>query len=581
MPRPLTKREKNWGEASKDSGLVVGRPLRIEYSGAFCPVLSLIFLDTLIPFFVYSTRSRAIEQRFFAARCGAVQIVREVVIVVEKRTGARFLAETLKGYGVTHVFFVEAILRKTLVELETLGVRRILAHSEKAAAYMADGYARITKRPGICMAQSVGAANLASGLQDPYLGSSPVIAFTGKKPPLWQNRNSYQEIDHAPLFAAVTKYNVTVDAAEQLPFYVRQAFREATTGRPRPVHLDISGGYTGGGIESTEGNFPVIVEERFLRFPAFRPEAESETIRQAVALLRNAERPVIVAGGGARSSEAGPEIAALAEGLSIPVATSLDGKDILALQPEELRKLRSDMQMIFQDPDAALNPKMRVRDILKESITVHHKINGGEVDKKIGQLLEQVNLKENKLCNFPYELSGGEKRRVGLARALSVGARFIVADEPTSALDVSIQAQVVNLLRDLQKQLGLSYLFISHDLRVVELISHKVAVMYLGKIVEMGVSEHIANGARHPYTHILWSSLVGKQSREASRASRNVQAGQWGVFDFERPVAGCRFAPRCPVYEAMGRPPVCTDPATEPQLRNLGAGHYAACHFPL
>lgn len=248
-------------------------------------------------------------------------------MVSEKRTGARFLAETFKGYGVTHVFFVEAILRKTLVELEALGVRRILAHSEKAAAYMADGYARVTGKPGICMAQSVGAANLASGLQDPYLGSSPVIALTGKKPPLWQNRNSYQEIDHNPLFAAVTKYNVTVDTPEQLPFYIRQAFREATTGRPRPVHLDISGGYTGGGIESAENNDPVIVENRFLRFPAFRPEAESEAIGQAVALLRKAERPVIVAGGGARSSEAGPEIIELAERLSIPVATSLDGKD--------------------------------------------------------------------------------------------------------------------------------------------------------------------------------------------------------------------------------------------------------------
>jgi acetolactate synthase-1/2/3 large subunit len=250
--------------------------------------------------------------------------------VSEKRTGARFLAETLKGYGVTHVFFVEAILRKTLVEMETLGIRRILTHSEKAAAYMADGYARITKKPGICMAQSVGAANLASGLQDPYLGSSPVIALTGKKPPLWQNRNSYQEIDHMPLFAAVTKYNVTVDTAEQLPFYVRQAFREATAGCPRPVHLDISGGYTGGGIESSEGNFEVIVEEEFTHMPAFRPEPETETLRKAVDLLKKAERPVIVVGGGARSSGAGPEIVELAEKLSLPVATSLDGKDVVA-----------------------------------------------------------------------------------------------------------------------------------------------------------------------------------------------------------------------------------------------------------
>jgi oligopeptide/dipeptide ABC transporter ATP-binding protein len=258
-----------------------------------------------------------------------------------------------------------------------------------------------------------------------------------------------------------------------------------------------------------------------------------------------------------------------------------DGKDITAMPDEELRLLRGQMQMIFQDLDAALNPKMRIRDILTEAITVHHRASDAEVDKKIGDLLEQVNLKKSKLSNFPHELSGGEKRRVGIARVLSVGARFIVADEPTSALDVSIQAQVVNLMRDLQKQLGLSYLFISHDLRVVELISQKVAVMYLGKIVEMGLSGRIAHKASHPYTHILWSSLVEKQNKESLRASKNVQAGRWGVFDFERPVAGCRFAPRCPVTEAKGRPAVCTDPATEPQLRDVGGGHRVACHFPL
>jgi len=258
-----------------------------------------------------------------------------------------------------------------------------------------------------------------------------------------------------------------------------------------------------------------------------------------------------------------------------------DGKDIIAMPAEELRQLRGQMQMIFQDLDAALNPKMRIRDILREAITVHHNISDAEVDQKIGELLEQVNLKKNKLSHFPYELSGGEKRRVGVARVLAVGARFIVADEPTSALDVSIQAQVVNLLQDLQKQLGLSYIFISHDLRVVELISHQVAVMYLGKIVEMGLSGRIANRASHPYTHILWSSLVEKHSRESSQASRYVQAGQWGVFDFERPVSGCRFAPRCPVYESKGKPAVCVDPATEPQLRDIGGSHQVACHFPL
>ena len=258
-----------------------------------------------------------------------------------------------------------------------------------------------------------------------------------------------------------------------------------------------------------------------------------------------------------------------------------DNKDIFALPAEELRQLRSQMQMIFQDLDAALNPRMRVRDILREAITVHQHPGDDEVGRRIAELLEHVNLKKSKLSNFPHELSGGEKRRVGIARVLSVGARFIVADEPTSALDVSIQAQVVNLLRDLQKQLGLSYLFISHDLRVVELISHKVAVMYLGKIVEMGLSDRIAHKASHPYTNILWSSLVEKQSRESSRTASNVQMGAWGVFDFERPVAGCRFAPRCPVYEAKGKPSVCIDPATEPTLADIGDGHQVACHFPL
>ena len=270
--------------------------------------------------------------------------------------------------------------------------------------------------------------------------------------------------------------------------------------------------------------------------------------------------------------------------LGLTPATSgsilFEGKEITALPPEELRALRSRMQMIFQDLDAALNPKMRVRDILSEAILLHHRLTDADVERKTAELLEQVNLKASKLPSFPDELSGGEKRRVGIARALAVGARFLVADEPTSALDVSIQAQVVNLLLDLQKRLGLSYLFISHDLRVVELLSHKVAVMYLGKIVEIGLSESIARAPRHPYTRILWSSLVEKQSGEAFRHPHGSAAGSWGVFDFERPAAGCRFAPRCPVFEAKGRPAVCTDPSSAPQLAAAGPAHQVACHFP-
>ncbi len=247
----------------------------------------------------------------------------------KKMSGARFMAETFKGYGVTHVFFVEAILRRTLVEMEALGIRRILTHSEKAAAYMADGYARMSRRPGICMSQSVGAANLASGLQDPYLGLSPVIALTGKKPPFAQHRNAYQEIPHGPMFESVTKYNVSIDTGEQLPYFLRQAFRETTSGSPGPVHLDIGGGYAGEGIESAEVNSDVVIEEPFTHYPSMRPEPGNGAVQGAVRVLEDAERPVIVAGGGARSSGAGPEIVELAEMLSIPIATSLNGKEII------------------------------------------------------------------------------------------------------------------------------------------------------------------------------------------------------------------------------------------------------------
>ena len=247
---------------------------------------------------------------------------------ISTRSGASFIAETLKGYGVTHVFHVEAILRRTLVEMESLGVRRVATHSEKAAAYMADGYARVCHRPGVCMAQSVGAANLAAGLQDAYLGLAPVIALTGRKPPLAQYRNAYQEILHGPMFDPVTKYNVDLDAVEQLPYLLRQAFREATSGAPGPVHLDVTG-HLGEELEIAEGNLQIIVEESFTRYPSIRPEPGAEEVRHVLSVLEKSERPVIVAGGGARASSAGPEIVELAETLSIPVATSLNGKGII------------------------------------------------------------------------------------------------------------------------------------------------------------------------------------------------------------------------------------------------------------
>ena len=243
-------------------------------------------------------------------------------------SGARFIAETLKGYGITHVFWVETILRRALMEMEAIGIRRVLTHSEKGAAYMADGYARASGRPSVCMAQSVGAANLAAGLQDGFLGGSPVIALTGFKPPLAQYRHAYQEILHQVMFDPVTKWNVRVDTIEQLPYLLRQAFREATSGAPGPVHLDLLG-FAGELIESAEADLEVIIEESFTHSPAFRPEPDERLVEEAARLLEAAERPVIVAGGGAITSSAGPEILSLAEGLSIPVATSLNGKGVV------------------------------------------------------------------------------------------------------------------------------------------------------------------------------------------------------------------------------------------------------------
>ena len=240
-------------------------------------------------------------------------------------TGGRFMAETLDGYGVTHVFFVPVIIQRALLEMEKLGIKRILTHGEKAAAYMADGYARASHKPGICAAQNVGAANLAAGLQDPFLGGSPVLAITGRKPRISQHRNSYQEVDHLRPFSAVTKYSVPVDSVEQLPFLLRQALREATSGAPGPVHLDLEG-TSGNVVMEGEADLEVIIEENFTRVPAYRPEPEAAMVRAAAQALSAAQRPVIVAGGGVTASGAQQEVVQLAEMMSIPVATSLNAK---------------------------------------------------------------------------------------------------------------------------------------------------------------------------------------------------------------------------------------------------------------
>lgn len=241
-----------------------------------------------------------------------------------KMTGPRLFAEMLKGYGVTHVFFVPTILMESLAEMDSLGIRKILTHSEKAAAYMADGYARAAGRPGVCMAQQIGASNLASGLRDGFMGCTPIIAISGGPATASRYRHAYQEVEDISQFDSVTKLNLEIDDLARFPDFVRQLFRTATTGAPGPVHLRLRGSH-GQGVEG-EGELQPLVEPQFARVPAFRPGPEMERVREAVALLAGAQRPMIVAGGGVMSSQAQAELMELAEKLQLPVATSLSAK---------------------------------------------------------------------------------------------------------------------------------------------------------------------------------------------------------------------------------------------------------------
>jgi acetolactate synthase-1/2/3 large subunit len=247
----------------------------------------------------------------------------------EQLTGAEWLARTLAVNGTTHVFFIDAVLRRTLIELGALGVTRVLAHAEKSAAYMADGYARIAGRPGICFAQSVGAANLAAGLQDAYLGHTPVIALTGREPPLYHHRNTYQELPHAPLYGSVTKFSADVADAADLPRLLRQAWREAMSGSPRPAHLDLYG-RSANIVELGMVSEPAVADPTLqLTMPPYRPSPSDDEIERAAAKLRAAKRIVIIAGSGAAASGAGPEVMALGEALAAPIGTSLGGRGII------------------------------------------------------------------------------------------------------------------------------------------------------------------------------------------------------------------------------------------------------------
>lgn len=246
------------------------------------------------------------------------------------------------------------------------------------------------------------------------------------------------------------------------------------------------------------------------------------------------------------------------------------GKDITKYSPKQMVDLRKEMQMIFQDPYASLDPRMTVGDIIGEAIDVHKLFVGKERTERIRYLLTKVGLVGDHINRYPHEFSGGQRQRIGIARALAVEPSFIVCDEPISALDVSIQAQVVNMLEELQEELGLTYLFIAHDLSMVKHISTKIGVMYLGQMVEMGMSDDVYSDPLHPYTKALLSAVPIPDPDEAKKNERITLEG-----DIPSPIdppPGCRFKGRCKCAKK-----VCSE--INPELKEVKSGHFVACHL--
>ena len=247
-----------------------------------------------------------------------------------------------------------------------------------------------------------------------------------------------------------------------------------------------------------------------------------------------------------------------------------NGVDLVKLKGEELRKMRRDMQMIFQDPYASLNPRMTVGQIITEPMLIHETADPKDVQDHAERLLKLVGLNPAYTNRYPHEFSGGQRQRIGIARALALEQKLLVCDEPISALDVSIQAQVVNLLEDLQEQLGLTYLFIAHDLSMVRHISSRVAVMYLGIIVELATRNDLYSDPRHPYTQALLSAVPIPDPAIEKKRQRIVLEGD--VPSPINPPSGCRFRTRCPIAQE-----ICAQ--ERPEFREITPGHWVACHF--
>lgn len=251
-------------------------------------------------------------------------------------------------------------------------------------------------------------------------------------------------------------------------------------------------------------------------------------------------------------------------------AVFFDGKQIQGMNTKQLRLMRQDMQIIFQDPFGSLNPRIHIRDIIGEPLRVHHKASSNEIDKRVVELMELVGLDPVRRNRYPHEFSGGQRQRIGIARAIALNPSFIVADEAVSALDVSVQSQVLNLLMKLQKELGLTFLFIAHGLNVVRHISDRIGVMYLGRLVEVARTEDLFANPKHPYTAALLSAIP--RPNPHYKKERIVLQGD--VPSPANPPSGCRFHPRCAFAQEKCR-------LVSPELETVGSDRQVSCHFPL
>ena len=321
------------------------------------------------------------------------------------------------------------------------------------------------------------------------------------------------------------------------------------------------------GVDDLKVHFPI-------RSGIFQAEVGTVKAVDGISFeVRKGETLGLVGESGCGKSTTGRAMIRLREPTSGSV--TFDGIDLAKLKPEPLRRMRRRMQIIFQDPYGSLDPRMTVGSIISEPIDTHHLARGGAKRERVADLLRIVGLDPKYVNRYPHEFSGGQRQRIGVARALAVEPEFIVCDEPISALDVSIQAQVLNLLTDLREQLGLTYLFIAHDLSVVKHISDRVAVMYLGKIVEIGPPDIMYANPAHPYTRALLSAVPVPDPVMERKRKRVILTGD--VPSPVNPPEGCRFHTRCWLYERLGKPEQCR--TVDPPVRILQGDHGAACHF--